>query len=123
MDAIGNPLRRKALTRAALVLGALALVVLVMSSLDLQPNLSRLRVSILSGSEGGNYHALVTQLAEEARRESGQIENIVSEGSIDNLAQLAAARRTCRVHFALVQDGLDWPPGLELVARLPRSES
>ncbi len=59
----------------------------------------------------------------EARRESGQVENVATQGSVDNLAQLVAARETCRAQFALVQDGLDWPPGLELVARLPRSES
>jgi DNA-binding transcriptional LysR family regulator len=49
--------------------------------------------------------------------------NLATQGSVDNLAQLAAAKPTCRAHYALVQDGLDWPSGLELVARLPRSES
>jgi hypothetical protein len=34
-----------------------------------------------------------------------------------------SARQSCDAQFALVQDGLDWPSGLELVARLPQAES
>ncbi len=118
-----KPIAMRPLRRAAWVVGALGLLGLTVASLDLQPRLGRVRVAILSGAEGGNYHALVSQLAAEARRESGQVENVATQGSVDNLAQLVAARETCRAQFALVQDGLDWPPGLELVARLPRSES
>ncbi len=65
----------------------------------------------------------LTRLAAEARTAKGEIKNLSTQGSIENLERLSAARRTCDVQFALVQDGLDWPPGLELVARLPRSES
>lgn len=80
-------------------------------------------MAVLSGEEGGNYHALVQQLAAEARGQNGRITNIPTRGSIDNIERLSAARESCDVQFALAQDGLDWPQGLELVARLPRSES
>src|SRR5262245_45871828 len=109
--------------RAAWVLLPLAIVAVVVGTRDLQPDLARVKVAILSGSEDGNYYALVTQLAAEARREKGSIENIATQGSVENLSQLVAARKTCRAQFALVQDGLEWPHELELVARLPRSES
>ena len=38
---------------------------------------------------------------------------------MDNLKRLTDARRSCRVQFAIVQEMRGWPPGLELVARLP----
>lgn len=106
-----------------LVAGALAVLALVIASLDLQPSLSRVKVAILSGAKEGNYHAIVAGLAAEAATQGGRIENLPTQGSVDNVEQLAAARQTCRVQFALAQDGLDWAPGLELVARLPRGES
>ena len=109
--------------RAALLIGALAVLAVVIAGIDLQPNLARVKVAILSGSEGGNYHAIVAQLSAEARSGRGQIGNVTTQGSIDNIERLSAARRTCHAHFALVQDGLEWSPGFELVARLPRSES
>jgi hypothetical protein len=89
----------------------------------LQPIFARVKVAILSGAEDGNYHAIVAQLAAEARSGRGHIENLATQGSVENIEQLAAARQTCRAHFALVQDGLEWPQGLELVARPPRAES
>src|SRR5262245_19070882 len=123
MEAIRKFVAIRAVRRAIWVTGAFALLALAFASLDLQPNLARVRVGILSGAEGGNYYALVAQLADEARRERGTIENISTQGSVDNIAQLVAARDGCRAHFALAQEGLDWPPGIELVARLPQSES
>jgi TRAP-type uncharacterized transport system substrate-binding protein len=121
------PLRRltrvKGLRRAAMLLGLLALFGTVFASLDLQPSLRRMKLSVLSGVEGGNYHKVVTQLAEAARRDRGRITNVPTQGSAENLERLAAARRSCDVQVALVQDGLAWPEGLELLARLPRAES
>src|SRR5262249_6591247 len=105
------------------MIGGLAIFAVVITGLDLQPNLARIKVAILSRTEGGNYYAIVARLAAEARKQGGHIENLATHGSVDNIGRLAAARRTCRIQFALAQDGLEWPPGLELVARLPRSES
>jgi TRAP-type uncharacterized transport system substrate-binding protein len=109
--------------RIAAAIGLLGLFGLLFASLDLQPSLKRVNVAILSGAEGGNYHKLVEQLATAAGRDRGRIRNITTQGSVDNIERLAAAGRTCDAQFAVVQDGLDWPPGIELLARLPRAES
>ncbi len=123
METLRKFLNTHAVRRAALLLGIVALLGIVVASIDLQPNLARVKVAILSGSEGGNYHAVVERLATEAVRAKGEIRNVPTQGSIENLERLSAARRTCDAQFALVQDGLDWPSGFELVARLPRPES
>jgi|ERR1041385_7748732 TRAP-type uncharacterized transport system substrate-binding protein len=44
-----------------------------------------LRASILSGSPGGQYHALATRLSERARREHGTLTVIPTAGSIENV--------------------------------------
>src|SRR5215468_1715841 len=89
------------------------------------PTLSSLRVAILSGSARGNYYAVVNTLAAEARQQQGQIDNLVSAGSVENIARLLAAQSSCTIHFALVQEGMDWPTGqaLELIGRLSKAES
>jgi TRAP-type uncharacterized transport system substrate-binding protein len=122
-DSIRKPVAAHVRGRVLGVIAAVALLALAIGRLDLQPDLSRVKVAILSGVEGGNYHALVDRLAAVASREQGSIENLATQGSVDNIARIVAARKTCRVQFALAQDGLDWPAGLELVARLPRSET
>lgn len=89
------------------------------------PDLSHVKVTFLSGGEQGNYYAIVQKLASEAKRRRGRIDNVATAGSIENLAKLAAAKASCNVQFALVQDGLPWPDdnALELIGRLPRPES
>src|SRR5215468_7480595 len=89
------------------------------------PTLSSLRVAILSGSARGNYYAVVNTLAAEARQQQGQIDNLVSAGSVENIARLLAAQSSCTIHFALVQEGMDWPPAQagELIARLRKVKS
>ena len=89
------------------------------------PNLAHVNVAFLSGSEQGNYYAIVAKAAAEAKRRDGRIANLSSAGSVDNLERLASARRDCAIHFALVQDGLPWPAShtFELIGRLPVNES
>lgn len=89
------------------------------------PNLSFVNVSILSGSMEGNYYAVVAKAAAEAQRRHGRITNLSSAGSIENMTRLAAAKSSCKIQFALVQDGVPWPDPnpFQLVARLPISES
>lgn len=88
------------------------------------PDLSYVNVSALSGSESGNYHAIVAKVAAEARRRGGRIGNLASAGSIENMTRLAAAKRACTIQFALVQDGLPWPEPhpFELIGHLPAPE-
>ena len=89
------------------------------------PNLSYVNVAILSGAAEGNYHAIVNKAGAEAQRRRGRIGNVTSAGSIENLKRLAAARSSCDIQFALVQDGLPWPESdpFQLIGRLPSSEA
>ena len=88
-------------------------------------DLSHVKVAFLSGSEEGNYHAVVARVAAEARRRGGLVENLPSAGSVANIERLVAESSSCRVQFGLVQEGLAWPEGhsLRLIARLPAPET
>jgi len=108
-----------------LLLAALGAVAFGIALYGRGPDLSQVKVVFLSGDDRGNYYAVVQKMADEAKRHRGRIDNVSTAGSIENIAKLAAAKGSCDVQFALVQDGLLWPPGdgLELIGRLPRSES
>jgi TRAP-type uncharacterized transport system substrate-binding protein len=79
----------------------------------------------LTGSQGGQYYALATRLAERAKREHGTLTVIPTAGSIENVNRLAAGRGHCAEMFALIQDGTPVPADarLELLGRLPKPES
>ena len=111
--------------KTALLIGLLALIGLLVVWANRAPNLSNLRVAILSGSERGNYYAVVSALATEAQQQRGHIDNLASAGSVENVERLIAAKTACNIHFALVQEGMDWPAGhsLELIGRLGKAES
>ena len=111
--------------RASVVSIAIAVAALLFRDLDLAPGLSYLDVAILSGSPEGQYHAIVERLAQAGKRQDGRIDNIVSQGSRDNLEQLIAAKKGCSVQLGLVQDGFDptLMQGLELIGRVGRRES
>ena len=98
---------------------------IVVATSGRNPDLSHVKVAFLSGSPEGNYHAVVTRLAAESRRRGGGIENVPTAGSVANIERLVAEKSSCRVQFALVQEGLAWPEGhsLQLIARLPMPES
>src|SRR4029077_2046136 len=83
-----------------------------------------LHASILTGSPGGQYHALATRLSEQARRMHGTLTVIPTAGSIENVSRLASALG-CSDMFALIQDGTPVPSEarLELLGRLPTPES
>jgi hypothetical protein len=114
-------------------IGAIALAVAALGALvsrvDLTHDLSRLRVSFLSGEPSGHYHAIVARAAQIAAERRGTVTEVASAGSLDNVRRLAGAAKTCDVQFALVQDGTDWTlgqkgaaPPLAVYARLPRHE-
>lgn len=111
--------------KTAVLFGALALLGLIVAFYHRPPDLSHLRVRFLSGSERGNYYAIVNRVVGEAKRRRGRIENIPTAGSVENLTRLVAGRATCEVQFALIQDGLTLPAdhGLELIGRLGTPES
>src|SRR5262245_7568443 len=92
---------------------------------DPEASLRHLKVSILTGAPQGNYHAVVQRIAAGAAARKGKVTNLASAGSVENVQRLAAARKGCSAHFALVQEGIDLPDdhGIELVGRLTRPES
>jgi len=111
--------------KTALLVAALAVIAVVVAKFGRNPDLSHVKVAIISGSEDGNYHAIVDKAAAQALRERGRINNLTSAGSVENMARLAAAKSSCDIQFALVQDGLQWPAShpFQLIGRLPVSES
>ena len=128
----GNPIagpdgawRGKGLVRASLLLLAAALVAAVASAFGIARDYGYLHASILTGSPGGQYHALATRLAERAKREHGTLIVIPTAGSIENVSRLAKERGGCAEKFALIQDGTPVPADarLELLGRLPEPES
>ena len=111
--------------KAVLAFAVLGLAIIVAAVYSHSPNLSHVDIAFLSGSERGNYYAVVSKLATEVKRQRGQIKNLPSAGSVENMARLAAAKASCDIQFALVQDGLPWPQRnpFELVGRLSAPES
>jgi TRAP-type uncharacterized transport system substrate-binding protein len=117
------PWRGKALVRVSLLLIAAASIAALAAAFGIARDYGYLHASILTGSPGGQYHALATRLADRAKREHGVLTVIPTAGSIENVARLASARR-CEM-FALIQDGTPVPTDarLELLGRLPAPES
>ena len=122
---LGVAWRGKGLVRASLLLVAAAVVAAVASAFGIAHDYGYLHAPILTGSPGGQYHALATRLADRAKREHGTLTVIPTAGSIENVSRLANARGGCAEKFALVQDGTPVPADarLELLGRLPEPES
>lgn len=125
---LGQPERGRSLSAAQktvlLFVGLLLLAGLV-AWLDPRPSLRHVELKMLSGSQTGRYHALVDGFANEVKRRKGHLTNVATAGSAENIRRLIAARETCDLHLALVQDGMRYPEGhgLELIGRLPQPES
>src|SRR5262245_54279482 len=111
--------------KTTIFFGVLALLAAFVAWLDPRPSLRHVHVGILSGSQTGNYFAIVDKLADRISRQKGSVTNLSSAGSAENVRRLIDGRKRCDVHFALVQDGIAYPDNhdLELVGRLPRPES
>ncbi|MBX2797933.1 MAG: hypothetical protein KTR31_09700 [Myxococcales bacterium] len=127
MAAQSVPKKRKGMSpwiRVGIVASVLALLTVTFAILDLDPDLSHVDVAVLSGSPQGNYYAVVERAKAEAAEQNGTVDNVSTQGSLDNIERLAAATESCEASFALTQDGIPFPEeGLELLARLPESES
>ncbi len=107
--------------RLAIVLGIILLVGLIFAAVDLAPDLSHMRIAVLSGPQAGPDYALVSRLAREAQKRRGQVVNVATSGARDSLQRLIDENEKGTL-FALVQDGLNYPEPdkLELAARLPK---
>jgi len=115
----------KGFVRFLLLMIAAALVAAFAAGFGIAHDYGYLRASILTGSQGGQYYALATRLADRARREHGTLRVIPTAGSIENVTRLAAVGGHCAEQFAFIQDGTPVPADarLELLGRLPRPES
>lgn len=96
-------------------------LLLILYFIDFVPGLTGLHVRIYSGMQGGGYSATVDKLATIAAKKKGKIANFPTQGSLENLKLLAESNDTNA--FALAQNGLPIPEGLELVTRLSKSET
>jgi hypothetical protein len=111
--------------KTLLFFAALLLLSALLAWLDPRPTLRHVNLAVLSGSATGNYHATVDRIGAAVARQRGRIRNLPSAGSVENLQRLMAAKHSCDVQFALLQDGTVIPAesGLELLGRLPQPES
>jgi TRAP-type uncharacterized transport system substrate-binding protein len=98
------------------------IIALAFKGVNFGAKLNHVDLNFASGSPGGNYSAIVDRLAARAAKRGGEIINVSTQGSVENIRRLAQG---CDIHFALVQDGIPLPDAdkLELIGRLPRSET
>jgi TRAP-type uncharacterized transport system substrate-binding protein len=125
IELLQHTFHRSRCLKLAVLGGILLLIGLLVAFANHSPSLAHVRVGVLSASPQNYYYAIVNALSAEAQQQQGRIDNIPSAGSVENISRLEAGRASCDVHFALVQEGLDWPPGsrLELIGRLHKAES
>jgi TRAP-type uncharacterized transport system substrate-binding protein len=117
--------RGKVVARALFLIVVAALLAAVAAAFGIARDYGYLQASILTGSPGGQYHALATRLSQRAKREHGTLTVIPTAGSIENVNRLASASDRCSDMFALIQDGTPVPAEarLELLGRLPTPET
>src|SRR5258705_8540186 len=117
--------RGKGLLRVLLLVVAAITIAALGSIFGIAHDYSYLRASLLSGTPGGNYHALATSLAARASRGHGNITVVPTAGSVEDGRRLAKNQGRCAAAFAFVQDGTPGPAGgqLEALGRLPQSQS
>src|SRR6516164_4470777 len=117
--------RRRGVLRAISILAVSAIIAAVISSFDVILDFGSFHASLLTGSPGGAYYILGSQLAERAKADRSRLDIVATAGSLENVSRLIADRGRCVEQFAFVQDGTPVPPGsgLELLGRLPEPES
>ena len=115
--------RGKGLLRILLLVIAAVATVAIASYFGVARDYGYLRATFLTGSPGGNYHALATSLAARAGRGRGSITVVATAGSVENASRLAGERSTAT--FAFVQDGIPLPADarVEVLGRLPQAEA
>jgi len=103
--------------------GAVALLIaaIIVYFVNFVPDLSDLKITVFSGPTTGNYYTTVSRAAEIAQKSRGRIDNVSTNGSIDNIARLDRTKK--RGVFALAQNGMPWGKGLELIAHIKSPET
>ena len=116
---------RRTIFRAIFIVALSAVIATILSSLAAIRDFGSFHAALLTGSPGGAYYILGSQLAERAKRDRSQLDIVATEGSLENVSRLIADRNRCVEQFAFVQDGtpIRSESGLELLGRLPDRES
>jgi hypothetical protein len=111
--------------RIGVFVGLIALIGLFFAAIDLTPDLSAMRATLVSGPADGEDYALAATLAAAAKRHHGTLLNVATAGVGVNLARLGDATAGDRPDFALAVEGLDYSAAreLELVARVPATRT
>jgi len=117
--------RRRKILRAIFIVALSAVLAAVISSFATIRDFGSFHAALLTGSPGGAYYILGSQLAKRAKRDRSQLDIVATQGSLENVSRLIADRDRCVEQFAFVQDGTPVPSdsGLELLGRLPEPES
>jgi TRAP-type uncharacterized transport system substrate-binding protein len=86
----------------------LVIILLVVAFLFIKfiPDLSHVNIRILSGAPSGNYYSIIDTAAGIAKKKKGEIENISTNGSMDNIKRLSDP--DAGGLFALSQNGMPW---------------
>jgi TRAP-type uncharacterized transport system substrate-binding protein len=128
----GNPLASpsfgwlaKGAVRVLVLLAIGGVIAAIAAAFGIARDYGYLQASILTGSAGGQYHAIASRLADRARREHGALTVVSTAGSVENVERLSRLQSGCAEKFALIQDGTPVAAGagLELLGRLPKPES
>ena len=116
--------RKKGVLRVLFLAVASATIAALAASYSTVRDYGSFRASILTGSSGGAYYSLASNLAKLARLDGGRLEVVSTAGSIENARRLTADREQCVEKFGFVQDGtpVSTDSGLELLGRLPGPE-
>lgn len=124
-SALSHRRARLVILRISVVLGLIAVPGLFFAAIDLTPDLSAMRVTLVSGPADGEDYALASRLAVAARRHRGTLVNIATAGVGVNLNRLRDTRAGDRPDFALAVEGLDYSGAadLKLVARVPATRT
>src|SRR5579871_6212671 len=117
--------RRRKILRAIFIVALSAVLAAVISSFATIRDFGSFHAALLTGSPGGAYYILGSQLAKRAKRDRSQLDIVATQGSLENVSRLIADRDRCVEQFAFVQDGtpVSSDSGLELLGRLPEPES
>lgn len=86
-----NQARTHKYFRVAVSIGIVLGLGLLFAAIDLVPDLSHMRITVLSGPQAGRDYALVSQLVEQAKKRRGQVVDIATSGDGENLQRLIDA--------------------------------
>jgi TRAP-type uncharacterized transport system substrate-binding protein len=116
---------RRGWLRAIIILAVSAIIAGIISSWGMIRDFGAFHAALLTGSRGGAYYVLGSQLAQRAKADGNHLEVVATAGSLENVKRLIATRDKCSEQFAFIQDGTPIPSdsGIELLGRLPERES